>query len=82
MFPLDPGQIHPAHQDMQPTEWVTRVHIPLVTNPHAVATMDDGYHQMLVGKAYLFNTLVTHAVANGGTTPRIHLVFDVKRRTT
>ena len=79
LFEVAPGQIHPAHIDDQPPEWVTRVHIPLQTNPHCVATMPDGPHQMVVGKAYKFNTTIEHAVSNGGKTPRIHLVFEVRR---
>ena len=79
-FTLDPGQIHPVHKDDQPPEWVTRVHIPLQTNPHAVTTMEDAPHRMVVGTAYRFNTMVEHAVSNGGKTPRIHLVFEVRRK--
>ena len=79
LFLLKPGQIHPAHCDDQPPEWVTRVHIPLLTNPHAVATTEDGPIHMAVGKAYKFDTRAEHAVANGGKTPRIHLVFEVMR---
>lgn len=79
LFRLEPGQIHPAHTDAQPPEWVTRVHIPLQTNPHAVATTDDGPLHMAVGKAYKFDTTAPHAVANGGKTARIHLVFEVMR---
>ena len=77
MFLLAPGQIHPVHQDVQPDNWVTRVHVPIVTNPHSVACMDDGPHVMQVGKAYRFNTLAMHSVSNGGTTPRLHFIFDI-----
>ena len=80
LFTLEPGQIHPVHKDDQPPEWVTRVHIPLQTNPHAVATTEDGPIHMRVGKAYRFNTMREHAVSNGGKTPRIHLVFEVRRQ--
>lgn len=80
LFVLDPGQIHPVHTDVQPPEFVTRVHVPLATNPHAVATMEDGPPlHLAVGKAYKFDTRLPHAVANGGKTPRVHLVFEVLR---
>jgi hypothetical protein len=78
-FLLAPGQLHPAHRDDQPPEWVTRVHVPIITNPLASATTDDGTIHMQVGKAYRFNTRASHAVYNGGSTPRVHMVFDVKR---
>jgi hypothetical protein len=77
-FLMDPGQVHPAHQDEQPPYWVTRVHVPIRTNDGVVFTMDDGEHRMEVGKAYRMNTLATHAVANHGDTIRVHLVFDVR----
>jgi hypothetical protein len=77
-FLMDPGQVHPAHQDEQPPYWVTRVHVPIQTNDGVVFTMDDGEHRMEVGKAYRMNTLATHAVANHGDTIRVHLVFDVR----
>jgi hypothetical protein len=76
-FVMEPGQVHPAHKDIQPPYWVTRVHVPVTTNDKVIFTMDDGEHHMEVGKAYRFNTLVTHAVVNGGETDRVHLVFDV-----
>lgn len=28
-----PGQIHPMHVDIQRSDWLTRVHVPLTTNP-------------------------------------------------
>lgn len=79
LFLLDPGQEHPAHRDEQPPQWVTRVHVPVITNPLATATTDEGTIHMAAGVAYKFNTLATHAVRNGGATPRVHLVFDVRK---
>ena len=79
LFLLAPGQVHPAHRDEQALDWVTRVHVPIVTNAQATVTTDDGEFHMEVGKAYRFNTWATHAVANHGTTPRVHLVFDIKK---
>jgi hypothetical protein len=76
-FVMEPGQVHPAHKDIQPPYWVTRVHVPVTTNDKVIFTMDDGEHRMEVGKAYRFNTLATHAVVNSGKTARVHLVFDV-----
>lgn len=79
LFLLAAGQEHPAHTDEQAPDWVTRVHIPLVSNSVATATTADGTTHMEVGRAYRFNTKETHAVANRGTEPRVHLVFDVKK---
>lgn len=80
LFLLAVGQVHPAHTDVQPPEWVTRVHLPIVTNKSATATTADGTLHMKAGRAYKFNTTQTHAVENAGKTPRVHLVFDVIKR--
>ena len=74
---LEPGHVHPAHEDGAKTDWIVRVHVPIITNVHVVATMKDGPHQMIVGKAYRFNILEEHSVSNGGTSPRVHFIFDV-----
>jgi hypothetical protein len=78
VWDMEPGQVHPAHRDEQPPYWIARIHVPLITNPGVVFTMEDGEHRMEVGKAYRMNTLATHAVANHGDTTRVHLVFDIR----
>lgn len=77
LWNMEPGQVHPAHIDQQPPEWLARIHVPLKTNAGVVFTMEDGDHHMEVGKAYRVNTLRTHAVANRGNTERVHLVIEV-----
>jgi hypothetical protein len=78
MFVLEPGQVHPAHKDIQPSYWLTRIHVPIITNPKATIIMDDGVHHLKVGKAYRFNTLAMHEVRNDGATHRAHFIFDVR----
>jgi hypothetical protein len=73
-----PGHSIEPHKDQQPDYWKYRVHIPLVTNAKAVTIMDDGRHNLKVGKAYKLNVRATHAIENFGRTPRIHFMFDVK----
>lgn len=77
LFLLQPGQEHPMHRDEQPPNWLTRVHVPVVTNPLATATTDDGTIHMQAGTAYRFNTRENHAVRNDGLTPRVHFVCDI-----
>jgi hypothetical protein len=79
LFLLVPGQAHPAHTDVQPPEWVTRVHVPVITNDKATATTDDGTIHMRAGVAYRFDTRRMHAVRNDGDAPRVHLVFDMRK---
>jgi hypothetical protein len=76
---VEPGKVHPAHIDLQHEDWLVRIHIPLATNAGCITSMDDGEHRMKIGKAYRFNTLALHAVANNGETRRIHFMFDVLR---
>ena len=74
-----PGHSIPAHKDYQCEEWLCRVHVPLTTCPEAVMIMDDGPHHLDVGNCYRINTEATHALANNGETPRIHLMFDIRK---
>ena len=77
LFLLEFGSCQLVHQDEQVPNWIVRVHVPIVTNPHAVMTFDDWPRHMEVGRAYKFNTLAPHSLYNGGKTPRMHFVFDV-----
>lgn len=80
LFLLAPGQVHPAHTDEQPPEWVTRVHVPVITNSGATATTDQGTIHMRAGIAYKFDTRQAHAVRNDGDETRVHLVFEVRTK--
>lgn len=75
---MGPDQAHPYHVDRQRPDWVTRVHVPLVTNRHAWMLFEgeDPVH-FESGKAYSFDTTVRHAFGNDGPTERVHLIFDV-----
>lgn len=80
-----PGHGIPSHRDEVTAGWVCRVHVPIVTNPKAlvmVAGSKRGLseHHLKVGKAYAVCVTKLHAIANGGTTPRVHLMFDVVQR--
>jgi hypothetical protein len=73
-----PGHTIDPHRDSQADYWKFRVHVPLMGNSRSHTIMDDGKHNMRVGWAYKINVLGTHAVENGGATPRIHFMFDVR----
>jgi aspartyl/asparaginyl beta-hydroxylase (cupin superfamily) len=72
-----PGDYVPPHTDMHPPEWITRVHVPIITNDGAFFISQDQPHHMEVGSAYIVNTEVPHAIRNDGTANRVHLMFDV-----
>lgn len=77
-----PGQSHPYHVDRQRSDWVTRVHVPITTNPGCyMAWESDGgeWVHFEAGKAYSFNTLERHTFGNAGETERVHLIFEVLR---
>lgn len=73
-----PGHQIEAHCDSQQSDWITRVHVPLQTNDQAVMCVEGVDYRMDVGVAYRFDTRREHAVRNGGDTPRIHFMFDVR----
>jgi hypothetical protein len=79
-----PGHSIDPHADQQPPGWLTRVHVPLLTNPWAFFDVegdaqDPGSRrfQMQAGKAYLVDVTRRHGVCNNGQTPRVHFMFDV-----
>lgn len=72
-----PGAEIPLHSDNH-GPGVLRIHVPLLSNEHATFIQAGSEHVLLPGKAYQIDTLVEHAVVNGGDTPRVHLMFDVR----
>lgn len=74
---LHAGDYVPDHTDTQSPEWISRIHVPLVTNPGAFLIVETIHYQLEVGMAYQVNPGRLHAVTNGGAESRIHLMFDV-----
>lgn len=76
-----PGQSHPYHTDVQRSDCVTRVHVPITTNPGCWMMFEDEGERVHfeTGRAYTFNTLARHAFGNDGDEPRVHLIFEVLR---
>ena len=74
---VQPGAYVAPHVDMHSPEWRTRIHVPLISNPQADFMVNDTMYNLKPGQAYKVNTEVMHSIRNGGTTNRIHLMFDV-----
>ncbi|MER7575820.1 aspartyl/asparaginyl beta-hydroxylase domain-containing protein [Streptomyces sp. NPDC126514] len=55
--------------------WV-RMHIPFVTNPEAVLTLDGQRHTWQPGTFWFGDFSCPHSVRNGGSERRVHLVID------
>jgi len=54
-----------------------RLHIPVATNPQLEFVLNKNRIVMAVGECWYINANMPHAVANRGTTDRVHLVIDV-----
>lgn len=69
----------PRHVDDISTSGLIRLHIPIITNPHVVAYINDEppYH-MEAGNIYYFPFHCYHRVVNDGIEDRVHLVVDVE----
>lgn len=72
-----PGAVIDPHTDELGPDWVTRIHVPLLTNSDAMFITGDVVRRLQVGLAYEINTRERHAVWNAGSTPRVHLMFDL-----
>jgi hypothetical protein len=74
---VHPGDYVPPHTDSTCQGWVTRVHVPIVTNAGAVMLVAGKEYHLEAGHAYLFDISKPHAIRNDGKASRIHLMFDV-----
>jgi Aspartyl/Asparaginyl beta-hydroxylase len=72
-----PGAEISPHADRQAEGWITRIHVPLTSNPKALFYIEGVEHQLQPGLAYAIDVRRIHAVSNAGDTPRIHLMWDV-----
>jgi len=64
-----PKQCYSWHRDENP-----RLHVPLVTNPHAYMVFDNTTYHLQSGKLYLTDTTQPHTAFNSGLAVRYHLV--------
>ena len=73
-----PGVTYIYHLDGQPSNWITRVHVPIKTSPDCWFMWEEQGTKVFMdrGKAYSFNTMKHHNYGNDGKTDRVHLMFD------
>lgn len=75
---LAAGHCIDAHVDGSSRDaLVHKVHVPLRTDPQAVATVAGERFHLAAGHAWELNNLVAHGVRNDSARDRIHLVFEV-----
>jgi hypothetical protein len=72
-----PGATIDPHTDELGADWLARIHVPLLTNDDAMFISGDTVRHLPVGFAHEVNTRERHAAWNAGTTPRVHLMFDL-----
>jgi hypothetical protein len=74
---MGPGGVIQPHRDANPAaKWPHKIHVPLLTNERVVFTIDGTGHHLPEGEAAEVNNMGVHAVVNGGTGDRIHLIFE------
>jgi hypothetical protein len=70
------GVIQP-HRDANPAaKWPHKIHVPIQTNDQVLFRLGNETHHIAEGEAAEVNNMDVHAVVNGGTEPRIHLIFE------
>ncbi|MBL8649221.1 MAG: aspartyl/asparaginyl beta-hydroxylase domain-containing protein [Sphingopyxis sp.] len=70
------GVIRP-HRDANPAaKWPHKIHVPIQTNDRVLFRIEGATHHIAEGEAAEVNNMGVHAVVNGGTAPRIHLIFE------
>jgi hypothetical protein len=75
---LDANSVIAEHIDRNPSSQVPhKVHIPIVTSPDVIFTVEDSAYNLAPGRAYELNNLIRHAVYNRGDADRIHLIIEV-----
>ena len=64
------------HKDNAASHYVHKIHVPLVTNPATTFHVGEQARHLPVGEMVEINNKNIHAVQNGGSEDRIHLIFE------
>lgn len=74
---LGAGQVIQPHRDANPAaKWPHKIHVPIITNDHAIFYVDGARRNLREGEAVEVNNMGVHSVENRGSTDRIHLIFE------
>lgn len=78
LLSLAPGATIGAHRDPGGSieDGLARLHIPIVTDPAVLFTLDGEDVHFSAGATWYMNANCMHAVRNGAATARVHLVLD------
>ena len=64
-----------AHPDLRAYQ---RIHVPIVTNPGVVTTINGTDFFMKEGMIYNFNNTLKHGIRNESSEDRIHCIIDIE----
>lgn len=80
-YNMAPNSVQHAHRDQSGNLLfnISRLHIPLVTNPNAFLDIEGVPYHLDLNELWSLDTSGIHAARNGGSENRVHLVIDVKR---
>jgi hypothetical protein len=70
------GVINPHRDENAAAKWPHKIHVPLLTNPNVTFFIDGKSYHLDEGEAVEVNNMGLHAVKNGGSTDRIHQIFE------
>jgi hypothetical protein len=75
---LGPGASVREHTDynLGYDDGEVRFHVPVLTNPDTMFELEGRPIEMRPGETWYLDFNLKHRVANGGATPRVHLVVD------
>lgn len=65
-----------VHTDGEETEYIARIHIPLITNPKCVFICQGQNLHMEAGKAYMVWVNTWHQIRNDSDEDRYHIIMD------
>lgn len=74
---LIPGQRLKTHSDHHDDDCTVRIHVPILTNPDAVFSVDGEEFHMELGGVYEIDPTRQHYAANYGKTDRVHLIWNM-----
>lgn len=80
-YNMAPNSVQHAHRDQSGNLLfgISRLHIPLRTNPNAFLDIEGVPYHLELNELWSLDTSGIHAARNGGSEDRVHLVIDVKR---
>ena len=79
MTRLKSGSVIKKHKDVgQITSKTHRLHLPIITNPDCIFTVENESMNLKVGDVWAIDNVGKyHSVVNNGITNRVHLIVDV-----